>query len=1010
MASLPVPGAPALHVFDLSGYVFRAYHAIKTPLTSPSGEPTHAVMGTLTMVQRVLAERRPVHVVVAMDSRAPSFRKEQYAEYKANRPPPPPDLSVQMERCRELCEAYGLPVAQQEGIEADDIIATVVRRFDGPVVILSADKDLMQLVSERVVLWDTMRSRVYGPLEVKDKLGILPEAVRDYLALVGDASDNVPGVPHVGPKTAVELLEQFGSLTAVYEGLERVARPRIRETLEEHRAEAFLSQDLVTLKDDVDVPWTTERRPPDVAKLRRLFTELGFGRLLAKLPAEEPPDTGAASPRDREPSSSGTPTGEPARAASPTPTLEPARAASPTPTLEPARAASPTPTLEPARAASPTPTLEPARATASSSATDNDHGGDTAFRGEPNSLHETATPPPHTQPPSPPAGRAAPLTTAVTAQPTAVLSDPHSLHAAVEQARAAPAASFHVFDTHHEPMRADVVGFAFAWGDHSAYVPVGHRVLDAAPQLPLAEALDALAPLLAASRRLILHDAKHAMVVLARHGVTLRTASVFDVMLAAFLLDPEARTDLDALAETTLGRAIPPLAAPPARGRPKAVPLDEQPVDVVAPRAHAIARALLDLSPPLDDRLVTEGLSDLLTQVDVPLSATLAAMERAGVRVDPARLAALGAQVDAELQTVEARAYEAAGRAFNLASPRQLEALLFDEFKLRVVKRTKTSRSTDAEVLEELSGEHRLPGVVLEHRQLAKLKGTYIDALPLLIHPKTGRIHTTFAQAVAATGRLSSLEPNLQNIPIRTELGRAIRSAFVPEPGRLLVSADYSQIELRVLAHLSEDPVLVKGFSRGEDVHTRTAMELFDKTDSEILPDERRVAKTINFGVIYGMGESALAKRLGVPRKEAAGFITRYFARYQGIRRFLDEVVATARATGSVQTMAGRRRFLPDLSSGNRALRLQAERIAQNTPIQGTAADILKAAMLALTEPVVPGAQMILTVHDELVFEVPEALVEAAAGRIERTMSDAWALRVPLVVQVGWGKDWGAAH
>ncbi len=906
MASLPAIGADALYVVDLSGYVFRAYHAIATPLSSPSGEPTHATLGTVTMLQRLVSDRRPRRMVLAMDSRTPSFRKELYADYKATRPPAPPDLRQQMARCEELGRASGMAVAQRDGVEADDVIATLVReaRAAGlPVVIVSSDKDLMQLVGDDVVLWDTMRNKVYGPVEVKEKLGVLPERVGDLLALTGDSSDNVPGVPSVGPKTATELLSQFASIDELYARLDALPanKKRLREALATHEADARLSRELVTLKDDVALDLSLEGTllgAPDVPRLRALFRELGFSRQLAALPSDAAARVEAAAP--------------------------------------------------------------------------------------------TSTP-----------REAAPRRDARPAT-TALARDEAALVAFAAHAVSAERVTVRLVVTQHDAMRAELVGVGLRAGDRSVYVPTGHRRLDAGTQVSLA-ALEALRPALA--RPLSGHDLKRDTVVLRRLGLA-PGPHAFDVALAAFLLDPEARLELPALAESRLSVSLSSLdaLAKPARG--KALAVDQLDVDEVARVVFAELDALPPLADELSQRVEEAGLTKALTELELPISELLVDVELAGVKVDTASLAEIGALCETELAALEKRAHESAGHAFNVGSPRQLETVLFDELGLRVVKRTKTGRSTDHEVLEALSDEHPLPAIILEHRQIAKLEGTYIQALPQQVLAATGRVHTTFAQTVAATGRLSSVEPNLQNIPIRTELGRRIRAAFVAEPGNLLLSADYSQIELRVLAHLSGDPVLVDAFTTGEDIHSRTAREIFDKPADAVTADERRAAKTINFGVIYGMGDSALAKRLGISRKEAAGFIDAYFKRYAGVRAFLDRVVSTARATGSVSTLSGRRRFLPDLSHANRAVRLAAERVAQNTPIQGTAADLLKLAMLALRTPPSPGARMILTVHDELVFELPEAEVDGARAVVKRAMEGVVTLAVPLVVDTSAGPSW----
>ncbi|MGK3998345.1 DNA polymerase I [Sorangium sp. So ce1024] len=894
--ALPPAGAPdVLYLIDLSGYVFRAYHAI-SPLSSPSGEPTHATFGTVAMLTKLVDERKPAYLGVAMDSAGKTFRDELDPRYKAHRPPPPPDLGVQMNRCREIVEAYRIPIFIHEGLEADDLIAVTVARAKERglrVVIASSDKDLMQLVDEdRVMLWDAMRDKVYGPPEVVAKFGVPPEQVRDLLALVGDSSDNVPGVPGVGLKTAAELLAQFGSLASLYARLDEVKKPRIRESLKQHEADALLSQKLVTLDGAAPVSLDLETLRyggADTGRLREIFTELGFSRFLKSVRAPEP-------------------------------------------------------------------------------------------------AARTAT--------------------------YRVIATREELEAFARSARAAGRLALDVHATSREPMNAHVCGVALACEPGQAvYVPLGHRYLGAPAQLSMSDIDAVLGPLLADPELpKVGHDVKFSEVILLRHRIGI-VGVAFDTMLASYLLDPEGKNQLHELAERELGAKVQTLeeVAPKRRGQAQRA-LDEIEIGEAAKFGAASADVALSLTDKLRPRLRAERLEDLLVQIELPLSAVLAEMELTGVLVDPQALAQLGAQMTTELAALEARARELVGHDINLASPKQLEAVLFDELKLRSQRKTKTGRSTDADVLEALSDDHPFPGVVLEHRAIAKLKGTYVDALPRLVHPVTGRIHTRWSQAVAATGRLSSQDPNLQNIPIRTELGRMIRRAFVAPPGSVIVSADYSQIELRVLAHLSKDPVLVDAFRTGQDVHVRTAMEIFGVDAAGVTDEMRRRSKTINFGVIYGMGEAALAKRLDISRAEAARFIDAYFARYRGVHEFMERTMAEAKRSESVRTLLGRRRLLPDLRSSDRVRRAQAERIAQNTPIQGTAADLLKLAMVRIPRPVVPGARMVLTVHDELAFEVPVDAVDEAKAKVREAMESVFPLDVPLVVDVGSGPTWAEAH
>jgi DNA polymerase-1 len=918
-ARLPEPGAAdVLYLVDLSGYVFRAYHALP-PLSSSRGEPTHAVLGTVNMLQKVVNERKPHMLAIAMDSKGPSFRRAIDARYKATRPAPPPDLSQQMARVEAIALAWNAPCFRTDGLEADDVIAAATARAtaDGfRVVIVSADKDMMQLVhddDDRVVLWDSMRDRVYGPAEVREKLGVVPSRVRDFLALTGDTSDNVPGVPGVGPKTAADLLGQFGSVEGIYEHLAQVAKPKLRESLREHEADARVSQKLVTLDASTPLDWSREKLlwgGADVPSLRRLFTELEFNRQLDQLDA-----LGRV--------------GAEVKASE-------------------------------ARAA---------------------------------------------------AAGAVPLESLPAEHTVACVLDEGALERVLAEARAKGRLGIAVQATSTDAMRAALVGLALASEPGSGYyVPLGHRYLGCPAQLAWERVRARLAPLLADPKvTKVGHDLKQTSIVLSRAGAPVEGAA-FDTHVAAYLIDPESPNGLKELARREIGVSLARFEdAPKARG-PQAT-FDEIDVERAASFAAAEPEIALTLRARFEPRMAAEGLDSLMRDVEMPLARVLAAMEMRGVLVDVPTLERLGATMDQQLRDLEGDCKRAAGHDFVLRSRDQLEKILFDELKLPVVKRTpKGGRSTDADVLEALAEKHELPRVVLAYRELDKLKGTYVDALPRFVHPETGRIHTRFDQAVAATGRLSSSDPNLQNIPVRTELGRAIRAAFVAPPGHVILSADYSQIELRVLAHLSEDPELVDAFRTRADIHARTAALVLNKKPEELTADERRAAKTINFGVIYGMGDSALAKQLGIPREQAAKFIAAYFERYAGVARFMERTVDSARQGEAVRTLLGRRRFLPNLHSANRALRFEAERVARNTPIQGTAADILKLAMVSLGTDEVPGARMVLTVHDELVFEVEESRAKEAGERIRERMEAAMKLAVPLLVDVGWGKSWADAH
>lgn len=934
-----------LYLIDVSGYVFRAYHAV-APLQGPSGESTHAVLGTVNMLERLVRQCKPQLLAVAMDSRTPTFRKELYPEYKAHRPPPPPDLKPQMVRVQQIVDAFAIPVFQEDGVEADDLIASAVACAEKQqlrVVIVSADKDLMQLVTPKVVMWDTLRDRVIGPPEVQERFGLAPEKIRDYLALTGDSSDNIPGVPSVGPKTATELLSKWGSIEGIYENLDKVERVKLRDTLRANHDNALISQKLTTLKGDCTLSFDLKALHyggRHVARLRELYTELGFLRHLATLEAAE----------------------------------------------KNAPPAAPATQTTGAKAATQTTAAAPVQGQLSLG------GPSTALRASPtnSTAPTTATSP------------------GVSAVESLVTSD-----AALKELTAAlnksDSAGLQIVISHEGALRCDLLGLAVALPNGTqAYIPLGHRYVGAPKQLSLAAVQKSLAPALARTAlRCAAHDLKEQQVVLTRHEMPLGQLG-FDSLIANYLIDAEGASDLEQLCLAHLGKKLQ-TAAELNKGAKGAPRFDELPVEDVGGYAAARAAAVLELQTPMNNALEDQGLAKVYAEIERPLIDQLAELELYGVLIDTKLLQSLGKELAEKLIVLESDAHKVAGKAFNVNSPRQLETILFDEMGLKPLKRTKTARSTDAATLETLAEEHELPRLILEIRQLSKLKGTYIDALPQLVHPKTGRIHTRWEQAVAATGRLSSTDPNLQNIPIRSDVGRRIREAFIAPPGQELVSADYSQIELRVLAHLSQDPKLLEAFRTGQDVHTRTAIEVFGVPEKELTAEHRRRAKAVNFGVIYGQGESGLSKSLGITRDEAAQFIAAYFQRYEGVREFMNQTLERARAGDAVRTLFGRRRLIPDIKHQNRAVRLAAERVAMNTPIQGTAADLLKLAMLKLRAPVTPGARMILTVHDELVFEVPTKEVKTACQRIKDIMEKVHPLDVPLVVDVGSGKNWNSA-
>jgi DNA polymerase I len=910
-----------LHVLDGHGYIFRAYYALATAgkgrqgvrLTNSTGMPTGALLVYAQMLIRLLLDERPERIAVVFDAPGRSFRAEIDADYKAHRRETPEDLQVQLPYFRRLTEALGWPVIAIPSVEADDVIATLAcraRERDLGVVIYSGDKDLMQLVTDDVLVIDSMRQVTYDAGRVEEKFGVPPSLVGDYLALVGDTSDNIPGVAGVGAKTAAKLLAEHGSIDGILAAAGQLTgklgdRFRDKEQLER----LARSRKLVKLVDDVELGRELDElvaQPWQQDELVGLLRELEFDQLVDRL--------GAVGGGRREAA------------------------------------------------------LE-AEAAAERS------GG----------------------------------------VPAEVAATGAKLQALADAAREAGRVAIHVVTDGSRTDRAQLVGVGVATdGRPPGYAPLGHRYLGAPAQLTSAD----LAPLVLVLRdpsvRVICHDSKEARRALAACDIPLDNVA-FDAMLASYLLDATT----DAYGVEVVGRevgiTIPDLKQLLGRGK-AAIGFEALSVEEATAYAGTIAGALLCAADPLEKQLSSKGLARLFHELEIPLAALLADIERIGVTLDTRHLQALSDRVGGELAELERRIFELAGESFNLGSPKQLSALLFHKLGLvsdRMRKTKSGAYSTDAEVLDSLREAHPIVPLILEHRELGKLKGTYLDALPPLLNPRTGRLHTSFRQAVASTGRLSSTEPNLQNIPIRSELGVEIRRAFVAGEGQLLVSADYSQIELRVLAHLSRDPVLLTAFREGIDIHTQTAAEVFEIPRAEVGPSHRRVAKAVNYGLIYGQSDFGLARALGIPRGEARRYIERYFERLSRVKAYMEEVVERTRELGDATTILGRRRPIPGLVAREHRVRSQAERIAQNTPIQGSAADILKLAMLRVHDRLrrdrLP-ARMLLTVHDELVLEADASRAEEVGEAVREEMEAAYALDVPLVVELGIGPTWADAH
>ncbi len=908
-----------LFVVDALNYLFRAFHALP-PLTTKAGQPTGAVYGLCQMLLRIEREHQPSHMCVVFDAPGRTFRDELYGAYKANRSPTPPELLAQIDLAHEVTKAFGYTVFSVEGVEADDVIATLVRMAKAEnlaVVIGSSDKDLMQLCTEDVKLLDAMKNRLLGPAEVVEKWLVPPEKLGDLLALMGDSVDNVPGVPGIGPKTAAELINTYGSLEAVLASVDQI-KGKKAQAIAAARETLTISRQLVRLREDVALskPLAELRRVPATAEtLRELFTRLEFGRLLAQLgPAAAPP------------------------------------------------------------------TVVPVEAVAAA-----------ALDAE-----------------------GAPAMPVVDEPEPRTVGDKAGLAEMVRALEQAGQVAISALLDNDSPLRAGLSAMALATPDGTRYyVPIRQGLFEHKDGLSEEDLLSAVEPLLAsATVAKHLHNGKLLEVFLRARGRSLGGVKS-DTMLGAYLLDAgRAGYDLATLATEELGRRLEPRAGWVKVGRGLRNLVDA-PLDARAPRNLAAeAAAILALAAKQDERLSALGQQSLYRDVELALSPVLATMEACGIRLDTDYLRSLGTEVDAAAKVLEAEIHALAGGEFNIASPKQLAEVLFGKLQLPIVKKTKTGASTDADVLEELAAMHPMPAKILEYRTLTKLKGTYIDALPALVNPRTRRLHTTFQQAVAATGRLSSSDPNLQNIPIRSEIGRKIRHAFVADPGYQIVSADYSQIELRVLAHFSEDPAFLDAFRSGADIHRRTAAEVFGIAQSDVTDEQRRIAKAINFGLVFGQTDFGLAQVLRIPRAEAHKYIQSYFERYARVRAHMDAMIADARRTQKVSTLLGRTRALPEIAAKRPQDRNYAERIARNTPIQGSAADILKLAMLRVARglPQFPQVRLLLTVHDELVFEVPTGDLEDFCPWVKSEMEAACELRVPLVVEVHAGRSWGDAH
>ena len=880
-----------LYIIDGAGFYFRAFYAIRGRFNAPDGMPTNAIYGFARMCEKIVREEKPDALLIALDSKGKTFRHEMYSEYKAHRPKMPEELSVQLPFIEKFIKAYNIPVLKESGLEADDLIgcaAQLAEKKGYEVVIVSGDKDMMQLINGTITMFDPLKEKRIGVDEVKQKFGVEPAQVADVLGLWGDASDNIPGVPGVGEVTAKKLIAQFGTVENLIKNAGDIKKPKLQKSIMENADKARLSRDLATIKTDIDLkvdPDSWLIQSPDQKELAALFTQLNFKTFLKE---------------------------------------------------------------------------------------------------------------------------SAPAKTETKKSYKTILTE-KDLDSLLSKLKASSGFALDTETTSTEPMRAKLVGLSFSTKTgEGCYIPLMHDYDNAPKQLDKSSVLKKLKPILENQKiEKYGQNIKYDFIVLEREGVKIAPLS-FDTMLASYLLTPEERRhNLGHLSEKYLGHTMIEFKDVAGKGA-KQVTFNLVGIEPAAEYAAEDADITYRLTSILKNKMNESGLNDLLYNLEMPLIKILARMEQTGIAIDAKLLEAYSKELDKKLKKIEKQIYTEAGEEFNIASPKQLGTILFDKLKLQKGRKTKTGVSTDQKALEAIVYEHAVPKLVLRYRTLAKLKSTYVDPLPEMAHPETGRIHTSFNQATAATGRLSSSSPNLQNIPVRTEEGRKIREAFIATKNCVLISADYSQMELRILAHLSEDKLLIESFMNDEDVHERTAREIFGAFATG---ESRTAAKAVNFGIIYGQTAYGLARQLGVPRGEAQSYIKSYFQRYSGVKDFIENTKEEARKNGYVKTMAGRKRSLPEITSSNRNLREMAERMAVNTIVQGTEADMMKTAMIEIdTELENLKTEMLLQVHDELIFEAPKTEQTAVTPVIKKTMESVERISVPLKVSVTAASNWGELH
>ena len=898
-----------LYLIDGSSYIFRAFFGVRQQLSTSKGFPTNALYGFINMIQKVIRDEKPDYLVVAFDSPEKTFRHELYTEYKANRDAPPEELAQQFPFFEPLVEAYGLSSLRRPGFEADDIIGTLAKKGEQAgleVSIVSGDKDMMQLISPNVHMLDTMKNKKFVDADVIEKFGVGPGQVIEVMGLMGDSSDHIPGVAGVGPKTAAELIQKFGSIKSLYERIDKVEKKKVKEKLERDKDNALMSRELVTININMDIEFKLDDmklRKFDNAQLRKMFEEFEFTSFIDGL-------EDAVS--------------------------------------------------------------EPGKV-------------DTLVVDRPvvdRSEYET------------------------------ILTE-ESLDRLLKNLVKKKTFAFDMETTSKRPVWARAVGISFSFEEGKAcYLPLTHRYLGVPSQLGLGMVFEKLKPILENEHiKKCGHNIKYDLIVLANEGVFLKGIDS-DTMIASYLLNPSSRGHgLDALSLEHFGHKNLTYKEMVGTGK-KEVGFDEVEIERATSYAAEDSDMTWRLKSRLEPRLKDYTLK-LYQKMELPLLEVLAEMEINGVHVDRKHLTELSSDLDNKLRLLEIAIYALADETFNINSPKQLSVILFEKMKLPVIKKTKTGFSTDVSVLEQLADEHELPEKILTYRQLAKLKSTYVDALPEEIFKKSGRVHTSFNQTVAATGRLSSSNPNLQNIPIRSDMGKAIRKAFTAEGDGMLLSADYSQVELRILAHLSGDEALRSAFEKGEDIHSRTAAEIFGSSIDNVDEESRRMAKAVNFGIVYGLSAFGLSRQLKISQRDARDFIDQYFGLYKNVKVYMENTVSEARKNGYTLTLFNRRRYLPDLNSKNRQVREGAERVAINSPIQGTAADLIKVAMIQLSHQIRDmklQSKMILQVHDELVFECPVEEKTKMESLVKNEMEGACKLSVPLVVDMGWGKNWNEAH